>query len=44
MAALPTGPSPLDALFQHAATPDEDEDLVKEEYIVDTEEDSGDDE
>ncbi len=38
------GPSPLDALFQHAAAVDDDDEIVKEEYIAEAGDDAGDDE
>ncbi len=38
------GPSPLDALFQHAAAVDDDDEIVKEEYIAESGDGAGDDE
>jgi len=42
--ATSTGPSPLDALFLHAAKVDEDDELEKEEYIAETGDEADEDE
>jgi DNA-directed RNA polymerase subunit beta' len=42
--AVPAGPSPLDALFQHAGVPDDDDDVEEEEMVAEVDGDDDEDE